>query len=546
MDHDWLVEVKDDKGAAVTGATVALVEESALSGLEWPFSSVKGTHKHQADGAYKADPPIVPSAGKWFLIVSLSKKSPVVQPLKMAVGKGGIQTQASPGTAQTVVLTTETKKIGKSQAKIDRFKVTLFPSAEVVCISGTEYESAGTQFRIFAENYAIGLRREGKIDAGTIVTIFVADGRSRDTFVPGFGGKLLRVARKLFGDPSAISPGKRHDPVIGEDVSITDFYQYLSSVGASEPGRVKRAAILSHAWVGGPILYNTGDDSSVPGRIPDDFDGRRKDFSATNVKGWPNLKKAFAADGSFHLFGCSATTEYKDLTRAALANKAKGEEETFPVTTTLADHHGATIATIEQRTTRKAVRHLMDQNFKGMSYTAAAAEFFNFPAFGPPPGVGASFADAKIASHPKISVMFIDVASYSGVYKYFSEEFGPEFDPTNTAFDRGYVDYNKIRKRADAASQGFKSDMYRFEISFRGSETMLTLATGHQLKAARTDLRLVVTAQTGFLATKRNGHLHTLRDKKSAIAAFFVDSGQSAFRVNLDPKGKPESLGAQL
>src|SRR5262245_40019975 len=100
MDHEWIVEVKDNAGAEVTGATVALVESSALAGKEWPFAGVAATHAHTSGGKYEATSAITPVAGDWTLIVAVTGKSPVVQPLKMTErSKTELVTRPAPKTA---------------------------------------------------------------------------------------------------------------------------------------------------------------------------------------------------------------------------------------------------------------------------------------------------------------------------------------------------------------------------------------------------------------------------------------------------------------
>src|SRR5450759_792407 len=385
MDHDWIVEVEDDKGAAITGATVALVVSSTVAGMDFPFASVAATHAHKSGGVYEASKPIAPVVGDWILIVRLAKKSSVVQPLKMrAKGKVEIQTVPSPKTVATIGFRAELKTIGKSQLRRSRFKVTLFPSSEIVCISGTEYFGKGTQFRIFAENHTLALLREKKADDGVIMTLFCADERSRNTLVPAAGGGLVKVAAKSFGPTAGITPGTKHDPVIGLDISPPDMYTYLSGVGDSEPGRVIEVGFFTHSYPGGPILFNKDEDPSIPNRLDTDFDARMKDFNPTNVAKWPKLKLAMAASGTWHVWGCSATTHNKNLVAAALDHKKAGDDSHFTVDTTSKHHGGELDEKVEERTTRKRVKRDMNTRFRKLSYMAAAAKFLGIPVFGPP------------------------------------------------------------------------------------------------------------------------------------------------------------------
>jgi hypothetical protein len=62
----------------------------------------------------------------------------------------------------------------------------------------------------------------------------------------------------------------------GKDTSITDLYAYLVTVAAAEPKRVLEVlevSIFSHAYPGGPILFNTSDPHPRTGaRLASDFD----------------------------------------------------------------------------------------------------------------------------------------------------------------------------------------------------------------------------------------------------------------------------------
>lgn len=542
MDHEWIVEVKDDKGAALTAATVALVETSKLAGQDWPFTAAAATHTHDGAGTYKAAPPIVPVAGDWTLIVRVTGKSPVVQPLKMAAKTGGEFTTApAPKTAATVAFSSEVKTVGPAKVRRTRFGIKMFPSSELVFLSGTEYFNAGTQFRIFADNYRKGLRGEKLVDDGVIGTLLSTDERSREHHVPAMAGGWLKVGHKSFGSTVGVKPGTAHAPVVGSDVSIIDLYKYISSVGASEPGRVKEVGIFSHSWPGGPLLFNTSDNSAIPARVPTDFDGRIKDFNATNVASWPNMNAAMAPGASWHVWGCSATTHHKNLTVAAHKHKKDGDTAFFTVTTSVSHHGGAVAQTMEERTNRAKIRFSMDQRFRSLSYMAAAAKHLGVPVYGAPPGVGSSFDQKK-------SIMFIDTVAYSTLFAYFKDVFGPEFEPTDTTYDRGYVDYQKIATRPAAPAVPFSSEWYTFTRDFDDKSTVLRIDTGKSVTMTGTDITFKVTAKKNFAAAGKSGHQYELHDgkDKTKSRAIFVQEDQQTWRVERDGADKFTILGPKL
>lgn len=555
MDHEWIVEATDQAGTPVTGARVALVPASEMAGLEWPFATIAATHGHIGGGIYKASKPIVPVAGDWFLIATIKGKSPVVQPLTMtAKSKAEMRTAPSPKTAATVAFTSEIKQIGGSQVRRARFKLTLFPSAEVVFISGTEYFDGGTRFRIFAENHAIALRREKKVDAGTIITLFAADDRSRDTIVYATGGALMRIASKSFGSTNDIVPGKQRAPVVGSDISVVDLYKYLSGVGVSEPGRVKEVGFFSHSFPGGPILFNSADEPSVPQRSAADFDARMKDFNPTNRANWPNLKAAMAGDASWHIWGCSATTHYKNLIAAATLHRNDDENEFFTVKTLLRDHNGRVSTLTEERTTRKRLREDMYYQFRSSSYMAAAAAHLGIAVFGAPPGVGSSFANPQLAGSPDLSIMFIDTKSNKTQYGYFRTEFAPSFVPTDAPFDKGYVDYRDLGKLPAPPKAPFSSEFYVLDTRLPKRDKSdpgairIRFANGSHDQIDGSKFRLDITTKANFATAGLTGHLYVLycNENPTRSRGFYVQEDARTFRVFPDSEGRFSVRGARL
>src|SRR6266542_3580863 len=97
---------------------------------------------------------------------------------------------------------------------------------------------------------------------------------------------------------------------VREALSIVDVYH---SVRKAPRGSVLELSIFSHAFVDGPVLFNT---SATPGsnrRTPGDTDGRAAvDFQpdmgesgAANTKALEEFRGAFAPTGSFRIWGCN-------------------------------------------------------------------------------------------------------------------------------------------------------------------------------------------------------------------------------------------------
>jgi hypothetical protein len=560
MAHEWIVDVVAG-GKPVTDAKVAVVQNSALSGLEWPFASVKTTHKHATGGRYREETPLVPEAGDWTLIVTAKGKAPVVQPFKVKLsGKSKVQEATSvpsPRTARAVSFQAEGKKKTDKGARFASFTATLFPFVELVFVSGTEYHDKGTQFRIFAENYGIALLRESKVTAGVIMTLFSADDRARLVLVPASGEKWLQVGIKRFGSTEGTKPGKRRTPTAATDFSITDVYKYVSRVGASAPGRVLEVGFFTHSFPVGPIIYNTNDELRDPvKRDPDDFDGRIKDFNSTNTAQWPNLKKALASGGRWRVWGCSATTTHHDLAKAAHLQRRLGDDTHFTVSSRIKKDDGTLIKTLDDRTTRKRVRREMDDEFHSQSYLAAAATHLDLPVLGAPPGIGSNFGSPSKpkAKQRALSLMFISVGDNSDNYAFFSAEFAPEFAPTDGPYDKGYVDYNRLRKRVVAPVPAFSAESHVLRKQFLVVEpnnpfSVLEWRNGIGRKIGTTDVRLVTTkSRTGFAEPGKDGVIYVLNDRllpDNSVGSFMQQDGR-LFDVTRDARGAFTVLGRRL
>ena len=78
----------------------------------------------------------------------------------------------------------------------------------------------------------------------------------------------------------------------------------MNESGKAAPGSVKEVSIFSHAFVKGPVLFNTFDASDKVKRDPNDLDGRAKDWDADEtMQAFPAIKSALAGDGLGRLGG---------------------------------------------------------------------------------------------------------------------------------------------------------------------------------------------------------------------------------------------------
>jgi hypothetical protein len=550
MEHFWPVAVVDDTGAAVSGARVCLVAKSTLGTEHHPYPKVAATHNDKGKGKYEPKAPIVPIAGDWVLLVQLKGKAPVVQPLMLSKSAGEFRAKPKPSAVATVVMKETVRKVGASQVMETSFTVKLYPAAEIVFIGGVDYEkrdiSTGWLFYKYGLNRAEVLRREKKLHAGTIVTVFNPSAIQRITRVWG-GKKWVDVEIAKLGDPkSRVLPpsGSTYVPVKGRDIHIEDFYKYLAEVGKREPKSVKEIGIFSHSYPGGPILYNTGQGtsfSSSPDRDPDDFDARSKDFNATNFARYKEMKDALAPDARFTIWGCSATTLYKRRSLKSLEQIAKGKAETafFLVNAEYYDHsHTVVQATEQERTSEIRHRWKMDSVFRSGTYPAEAARRLGIEVRSACPGCG-----SDPTTIDRIEMLMVNLTTYAKVYEYFKKRFSPEWQETKGKWDQGYVDYHKLQSRAPVPKPSFSSAYYLFRVqkvttTWAMQGASLSFWNGKGIEHPTADVTLSSMEVADLVTKGKKGHLYILTDKdKTKSQAVYAQEDARVFTIKKDAKG---------
>lgn len=557
MDHQWPVTVVDDKGSAVVGARVCLVEASAVGAEHFPFPALAATHDDKGGGKYEPKAAIAGSAGDWMLVVSLKDKAPVVQPLTLKKKGAEFTTSVRKGAVATVTFTGVLRTVGASKVKETAFKVVLYPAAELVFMGGVDYNkrdpSTGWLFHLYGFKRAEVLWREKKIHAGTIVTVFSPAKITRTTRVRGAKG-WVDVEVVQIADPAlrTLPPrGGVYVPVVGIDIHVTDFYKYLAEVGKRAPKSVQEVGIFSHSYPGGPILYNTGEGgfASLPDRSPADFDARAKDFNTTNFPAYADMPKAFAPGCRWTVWGCSATTHFKNRSRKSLrAIKNKlAETDFFVVDTQYYDHGGTLTATQQERTSEIRHRWAMDTLFRRITYPAEAAAKLGIEVRSACPGVG---SDPKTVDG--IEMLMVDLAAYKPVYDYFHLKFAPEFKETTDKWDKGYIDYHALQGRAAVAKPPFDHRQYDFRIQkvatrWEPAGAKLTFWNNKAVPHPTPNVTLTARTVPDLVTAGKTGELYILedRDKTKSQAVYVREDGQ-VNRITQNATHKWTVVGAVL
>lgn len=561
MDHTFPATIVDDKAANVAGARVCLVKKTALGVERHPYPSAVATHGDSGGGKYDESGKIVPTEEEWVLVVTLAGKAPVVQPLKFKAKGAEFTATPLPSAVATVTITGAVRKVGATKVKEINFHVILHPAAEIVFIAGVDYNrvdvGGGWLFHEYGFNRAEVLRREKKIHAGTIVTVFSTAKIWRTTRVWG-GKKWVDVEVAQLGDPATRVLGATPDsyqPVAGLDIHITDFYKYLAAVGVREPKSVTEIGIFSHSHPGGPILYNTAEDESLSAidsaRDPADFDARTKDFNAVNVAGYSTMADAFAPGCRFTIWGCSATTHFKFRSREALnaINNGLAEDAFFTVRSELEGHDPAigVLFIEEEHTSELRHRFIMDVRFRRGTYAAEAAKALGIEVRSACPGTGSD--PTKVDG---IDMLMVNLKVYNDVLGYFHKKFAPEFAETHGKWDSGYVDYHRIQSRPAVAKPGFSTEYYDFTINkkatrWRAKGAKVLFWNGKSIDHPTPNVRVVIKPKVDFVTAGKKGHLLVLKDNDDTKSqAVFVQEDKKIFKITRNAMHEWKVTGAQI
>jgi len=559
MDHTFPVTIVDDKAADVAGARVCLVKKTALGVERHPYPSAVTTHGDSGGGRYDESGKMVPTEEEWVLVVTLAGKAPVVQPLKFKAKGAEFTATPQPSAVATVTITGTVRKVGATKVKEINFHVIIHPAAEIVFIAGVDYNrvdvGGGWLFHEYGFNRAEVLRREKKIHAGTIVTVFSTAKIWRTTRVWGVN-RWVDVEVAQLGDPaSRVLGAMPYEPVAGLDIHITDFYKHLAVVGVREPKSVTEIGIFSHSYPGGPILYNTGERSLYAAvsskRDPVDFDARAKDFNAVNVAGYSKMADAFAPGCRFTIWGCSATTHYKFRSREALKaiNKGLAEDALFTVRSEVEDHDPAigVYLITEEHTSELRHRFEMDALFRRGTYAAEAANALGIEVRSACPGTGAD--PTKVDG---IEMLMVDLNVYKDVLDYFHKKFAPEFAETHGKWDRGYVDYHNIQSRPAVAAPGFSTEYYYLTVKKKATRWQVQGANvqfwnDKSLDHPTPNVRVVVKPEADFVTVGKKGHLLVLKDNDDTKSqAVFVQEDEKIFKITRNAMHEWKVIGAQI
>jgi hypothetical protein len=498
-------------------ASMSIVKRADVGDLTWPYNALPFTHVHYDNGFYRAlsgNRADEPGPGEWLLVVSMGGKSPVVQRLTITEKNGVLRAAAGWGvaaaaelahTALTISIVNYDQVAGASPgapAKQSRVIARLLPRLELVsmgCLDKTGGGIGGTRFEEFAKGRANLLFADGKLNDGVIFTLFIAQTRQKQVWVKSRSPKPKEWV--LVGEEikAPIAAGEKQ-PVVGKDLGILDFYEHLNNVGRGTPGTVLEAGVYGHAYVKGPIVWNTYDYATPRNvRDPNDFDGRNKDWVPRGAidLSYSHLRKSFSPDkGTLRAWGCNHMNNTLAEINAGLRelNNKTPRKQFFLVKLPIGrenmtlDHLKRNIA--EFIVSQKIGHTLEHGDAAGVvAYCGAAAQSLEIPCFGAPPGMGSNFG-----SRDQNLVMHIEAGPQTEnelPMRWYELEFGSAFarDALN------YVDYNEMRK-ASLPDPGWATERFIIYHDEALGQQILRLPSGLELYRKARDPYLDATSMT--------------------------------------------------
>ncbi len=412
-------------------ASLSIVARDKVGDATWPYEKLPLTHKYFQNGFYRAlsgKPADEPGAGEWLLVARLGGKSPVVQRITLSVkgavlvadaGWGVPASKQLQNTALTVSIVNYEQKQGAAPPRLPRqtrISAKLLPRQEVVglaCVDRTGSSLGGTHFEEFAKSRRDRLFADEEVNDGVIATILDAKTRMTQIWVKSRAPRavdwLLLEERQKAPPPLSVKT-----PVVGKDLSIVDFYQHLSDVGRVAPGSVIEAGIFGHAYVLGPIVWNTFDRvPSFTKRDPNDFDGRSKDWVPRGAVDttFRTLHDAFhPTKGALRAWGCNHMNNVlAEISTAMNAMRMNVPRDQFFMVTLppLRDEDQKLISKVGHENVtldhlkRSVAQYIVSQKIKHtiehgdatgvVAYCGAAMQKLHLRVIGAPPGIGSSF-----------------------------------------------------------------------------------------------------------------------------------------------------------
>ncbi len=291
--------------------------------------------------------------------------------------------------------------------------VTLHPTREYVAVIGADYwegpdeehphgHHSSLDFDRGTITFAQHLHLTGVTNISSPMTVLDCQRGHAEVWMRAAGGGLNAWRRHSTLSPYEKNPAPKWksdkdflkwlkdimDGTIfaGDLMGAVDIYTYLSEVGASRPKTLIDFSVFSHAWQGGPILFNTVSQTQRAGKLErddKDLDMRaNQDFTSPNVDRWDDMKKAFAPGSNIHIWGCFATTIFLHMVQHLIGHRGSRFKEVAETTA------GKVRLDLDSNEVTNRLKDAIKT-----SYMTRIAKFTGADTWGGPPGFGADLTE---------------------------------------------------------------------------------------------------------------------------------------------------------
>lgn len=356
----------------------------------WQFTQVEQVKEMQQEG-------------NGILTVETSQAH-YIFPILCQQQNGSIEFSFNPTFSATPLMASLVRQQDASGQVEFLLRIVLGPVRKFVLVTGYEYH--GMDNTVFHRTRMRDFTGLSNWEASYLVIVFDFNTGMKSTWLRSTvssGSVQLRSAssgwflckEELVGTQAPILHHGGGNPGAG-CISITHIYRYIEEQGRTFPGTLAELSIFSHAWHGGPIIFNTDEraeykighpHSLYPQRDPLDTDGRFwKDFNAVNSFDSVAFPAAFRIDALIKIWGCLAIESFRNMINAA--RRAHSDTESVGVSD--ADRTGRVTGTLYPNN-RLGIHQLFKENWYLENYMYKFSQAAGIPVWGSPFGCGAMY-----------------------------------------------------------------------------------------------------------------------------------------------------------